>query len=126
MSQVLLVDDNPVQLGIREAVLRNAGLQVHLASNAESALAALRELGDKIGLVVTDHVMPECSGSEFVSRLRQEHPSLRVIVLSGLPDASREYDGLNVVFRTKPLPPTELIELLRVTLENSDRHSGAA
>jgi hypothetical protein len=28
-----------------------------------------------------------------------------VIVLSGLPDAEEEYEGLNVAFRMKPLPP---------------------
>ena len=34
-------------------------------------------------------------------------------MLSGLPDAEMEYEGLNVAFRLKPLPPAELIELVR-------------
>lgn len=113
MSQVLLVDDNPVQLQIRETILRNAGLGVAIATSAESALALLRTAGQHIGLVVTDHIMPGTSGSEFVRRLRASDDQMPVLVLSGLPDAEMEYEGFNVAFRLKPLPPTELIELVR-------------
>ncbi|MGH9568615.1 MAG: response regulator, partial [Candidatus Angelobacter sp.] len=60
MKQVLLLDDNPSQLSIRELVLRKGGLESHIATNAHSALALLRsDPGQqKIGAVVTDHVMP--------------------------------------------------------------------
>ena len=58
LSDVLLIDDNPLQLKVREAVLRKAGFQVHVATTAESALALLRTLADRVGVVVTDHFMP--------------------------------------------------------------------
>src|SRR5271157_2672296 len=73
LSEVLLVDDNPLQLKVREAVLRNAGFQVTLATTAVSALAILRTLDDRIGVVVTDHFMPECSGSELVRSIRAKN-----------------------------------------------------
>ena len=104
MSQILLVDDNPVQLSVREEVLRRAGFQVSIATTAESALATLHTLGDRIAVIVTDHLMPGCSGPELVRRIRAENNWVAVIVLSGLPDASSEYEGLEVVFRAKPLP----------------------
>ena len=126
MNQVLLVDDNPVQLSVREAVLRKAGFQVSIASTAESALATLRTLGDRIGVIVTDHLMPGRSGPELVRRIRAENDWIAVIVLSGLPDANSEYEGLEVVFRAKPLPPPELIELVRSSLAQANRHRGAA
>ena len=126
MNQVLLVDDNPVQLSVREAVLRKAGFQVSIASTAESALATLRTLGDRIGVIVTDHLMPGRSGPELVRRIRAENDWIAVIVLSGLPDANSEYEGLAVVFRAKPLPPPELIELVRSSLAQANRHRGAA
>ena len=126
MNQVLLVDDNPVQLGVREAVLRKAGLQVSIATNAESALAALRIIRDRIGVVVTDHLMPGCSGPELVRRIRAENDWIPIIVLSGLPDAVSEYEGLEVVFRVKPFPPPELIEVVRSSLAEANRHRGAA
>jgi len=126
LNQVLLVDDNPVQLSVREAVLRNAGFQVSIATNAESALAALRIIRDRIGVVVTDHLMPGCSGPELVRRIRAENNWIPIVVLSGLPDAVSEYEGLEVVFRAKPFPPPELIELVRSSLVEANRHRGAA
>jgi len=125
MSRVLLIDDNPVQLGVREAVLRKAGFQVSVATTTESALAALR-VGEKIGVVITDHVMPASSGSELVRTIRAEYKCIPVIVLSGLPDAEIEYRGLDVVFRIKPLAPEDLIELVRINLEEATRQRGAA
>jgi DNA-binding response OmpR family regulator len=113
LSQVLLVDDTPVQLQVRETILRHAGFGVAIATSAESALALLRSASQHVGLVITDHVMPGTSGSEFVRRLRASDAEMPIIVLSGMPDAEQEYEGLNVAFRLKPLPPDELIELVR-------------
>jgi DNA-binding response OmpR family regulator len=126
LNQVLLVDDNPVQLSVREAVLRKAGFQVSIATSVESALATLRVIRDRIGVIVTDHLMPGCSGLDLVRQIRAESDWIPVIVLSGLPDATSEYDGLEVVFRAKPLPPLELIELVRSSLAEANRHRGAA
>ena len=126
MNQVLLVDDNPLQLSVREAVLRNAGFQVSVATSADSALATLRVIRDRIGVIVTDHLMPGGGGPQLVRRVRAENDWIPVIVLSGLPDAISEYEGLEVVFRTKPLPPPELIELVRASLAEANRHRGAA
>jgi len=124
--QVLLIDDNPVQLKVREAVLRNAGFAVATAATAENALATMLVLGDRIGVVVTDHVMPVCSGAEFVRRLRAQNDWVPVVVLSGMPDAMNEYEGMHVQFRPKPVPPSELIELVRAGLAESLRQRGAA
>jgi len=125
MRQVLLIDDNALQLSVREAVLRKAGFSVSIATTAESALATLRVLGDRIGLVVTDHVMPGHSGSDFVRALRTENDYVSVVVLSGLPDAESEYEGLNVVFRQKPIPPPELIALVRENMRGNGHDQAA-
>lgn len=126
MSQVLLVDDNPLQLSVREAVLRTAGFQVSVATTAESALATLRVLSDRIGVLITDHLMPGCSGSELVRQIRTFNQWLPVIVLSGLAEAETEYADLGVVFRHKPIPPPELIELVRASLDQAQQQRGAA
>ena len=126
LRQVLLVDDNPIQLSVRETVLRNAGFQVSVATTAGSALATLRAFGDHIGVIVTDHLMPEASGSELVRQIRASGNWIPVIVLSGLTEAESEYQGLEVVFRVKPLPPPELIALVRSSLDRASENRGAA
>ena len=106
--------------------MRDAGLQVFVATTADSALATLRGLPNRVGVVVTDHIMPGCSGSELVQQIRQFNSWLPIIVLSGMPDAEAEYQELDVVFRSKPFPPSELIELVKSSLERAERIQGAA
>jgi len=126
LREILLVDDNPLQLRVRKAVLQSGGFQVSVATSAADALAMLRSLSDRIGLVMTDHVMPDGSGSDLVRAIRGENDSLPIVVLSGLPEAIAEYGGLGVIFRAKPFPPAELIELVRKALDVSIRERGAA
>jgi DNA-binding NtrC family response regulator len=115
--RVLLIDDSPLQLRVREAVLRDAGFEVCIATTAEGALAILRtELGKTVGTVVTDHIMPGLTGADLIKAIRDVQPGIPVIVITGLPDAEEEYAGLDVVFRTKPIQPADLIDLVRRTM----------
>ena len=127
MKQVLLLDDNSAQLMVRELVLRKGGMETHVASNAQSALALLRStLGQEIGLVVTDHIMPGMDGAEFVRQLRSFNPEIPVIVISGMAEAEQEYADLSVMFRTKPCEPEDLIALVRTTLSKNPRNRASA
>jgi CheY-like chemotaxis protein len=128
MKQVLLLDDNPAQLLVRELVLRKGGLESHVATNAQSALAFLRSgLGqEKIGVVVTDHIMPGMDGAQFVRELRAFNEEMPVIVISGLAEAEQEYANLAVTFRTKPCEPEDLIALVQTTLTKDPRSRASA
>ena len=92
---------------MREMVLRKGSIECHVATTAQSALALLRSAPgqNKIGCVVTDHLMPGMDGVEFVRQLRSFNQEIPVIVISGLPDADREYAGLDIIFRLKPCEP---------------------
>lgn len=127
MKQVLLLDDNVAQLTIREMVLRRAAIECHVATTAQSALALLRTSSgkSKIGAVITDHLMPGMDGVEFVRQLRSFNPEIPVIVISGLPDADHEYQGLDVIFRLKPLEPEDLIALVQSTLDSASKRRSA-
>ena len=120
---VLLVDDNPIQLSARQMVLRQAGLEVQVATSADSALALLRTLShaNNVGVIVTDHIMPHATGSEFVRMVREVNPQVPVIVISGLAEAEAEYEGMNVIFRQKPCPPPELIDLVTQAVKKSEQ-----
>jgi DNA-binding response OmpR family regulator len=117
LAGILLIDDNPVQLRAREAVLRNAGYETHIATTQESALALLRsKVSEGIGAIITDHIMPGSSGAEFVRALRAAKSGVPVIVITGLAEAESDYQGLGITFRQKPCPPEELIALVRSSL----------
>ena len=56
--------------------------------------------------------MPNMNGPQLVALVREENEDLPIVVLSGLPDAEQQYEGMNVTFRLKPFPPDSLIELV--------------
>ena len=119
-THILLVDDNPVQAEARRAILARSGADVLVASGAQEALSVLEdpEYRERIGLMVTDHLMPGMNGPELVRLVRASLPEMPVLVLSGLPDAEEAYAGFPVLFRLKPFPPAELIRLCKHMLCN--------
>lgn len=111
-KSILLVDDNAVQAAIRQVILKRAGYCVFAALNPARALEQLQngDFHSEINLVITDHIMPGMSGTEFVRQIRQTYQDLPVLVISGMEEAEEEYAGLRVNFLLKPLPPERLIE----------------
>jgi len=112
IKTILLVDDNAVQATVRQAILKRNGYSVIAALNPARALEQLRSGGflNEIHLIITDHIMPGMSGSVFVREIRNLQPEIPVLVISGLEEASSEYEGLNVEFRVKPLHPQYMLE----------------
>ena len=110
-ATILLIDDNAVQAATRQAILKRSGYFVIPVMNPRRALQQFREqdFPAEIDLVITDHIMPEMNGSEFVRELREIHPELPVLVISGMEDAQEQYRDLNVSFRLKPLLPDNLL-----------------
>ncbi|MEO8737253.1 MAG: response regulator [Edaphobacter sp.] len=108
---ILLIDDNAVQAATRQAILKRAGYTAIAVLNPRRALEQFQgdEFASEVSLVITDHIMPGMNGSEFVRLLRRTHPTLPVLVVSGLEEAEDEYAALNVLFRLKPLPPDNLL-----------------
>jgi DNA-binding NtrC family response regulator len=114
-GNLLLIDDNAVQAATRQTILKRAGYFVIAALNPARALEQIQggDLPEEIRLVITDHLMPGMSGADFVRALRKTHPTLPVLVISGLEEAEQEYSGLNVTFRMKPLLPDNLLETVK-------------
>ncbi|SEF73847.1 Response regulator receiver domain-containing protein [Bryocella elongata] len=108
---ILLIDDNAVQAATRQTILKRAGYFVIAVLSPERALEQFRnqDFPDTISLVITDHIMPGMNGNEFVRSLRTFDPSVPVLVISGMVEAEEEYEGLNVLFRLKPLLPDNLL-----------------
>lgn len=104
MPDVLLIDDNAIQLRVRESVLRDVGLSVVRASSADEALACFRSSLAGVKVIVTDHLMREGNGSVIVRQFRKFWPSVPVVVISGMSEAEHEYSGLDVTFLRKTLP----------------------
>ncbi|HWU37938.1 MAG TPA: response regulator [Candidatus Acidoferrum sp.] len=81
--RILVVDDEPVVLEALEALLRQEGHQVRTASDGATALRFV-EL-EQPDILLLDLHLPDVSGFEVVSRLRQipELSAVPVIAFSG-------------------------------------------
>jgi CheY-like chemotaxis protein len=123
---ILLIDDNAIQAAIRQTVLKRAGYFVIAALNPMRALEQFKDdaFPAPINAVITDHIMPGMNGAQFIRELRKTHPSIPVMVISGLEEAEQEYAGLNVQFLLKPLSPDLLLSHLHYLIENEQE--GAA
>jgi CheY-like chemotaxis protein len=81
-KRVLVVDDErPIRRFFQE-VLENAGYGVVTAENGKDATRCLRE-DEGIDIVLTDLVMPEMEGIEFISAVRKSRPDLKIVATTG-------------------------------------------
>ena len=81
VERVLVVDDEePIRRFLKE-ILENAGYHVETACNGKEARLRLSE--QAFQLVITDLIMPEVEGIEFIGGIRRDRPQLRVIATSG-------------------------------------------
>lgn len=113
---ILVVDDQPEVSRVVEAILQRAGYAVRLASGAEAALALLRE-GMRVDLVLSDVVMPdEIDGIGLLHRLRESHPGLRVLLMSGYAPGLERLGGLAVDVVRKPFTRKTLTDAVEAAL----------
>jgi CheY-like chemotaxis protein len=80
---VLIADDDPSVLAMMGAVLRNAGFTVLEADNGVAACSIVRTHGPELRAVVTDAVLPGCSGVEVVGEVRRTMPHVPVLLITG-------------------------------------------
>ncbi len=79
---ILLVDDEEQILRSYEMTLRMGGYPAVIAcQKSRKALAMLAE--NPIGLVLLDLTMPEMSGEELLDQIKQIHPNLPVVIITG-------------------------------------------
>ncbi|MDB5048393.1 MAG: domain S-box-containing protein [Fibrobacteres bacterium] len=114
MKTILLVEDEDMLRGLIRELLEIKGYLVLEACQGVEALDLLRQTGKPVDLVLTDVVMPHMSGSDMVERLRKEHPTMKVIFMSGYTGANnaaihKSLEMPGVAFLQKPFRLNALI-----------------
>jgi PAS domain S-box-containing protein len=108
---VLLVDDEDTVRRIARRVLEADGYTVLTASDPNEALAIAARSPRAIQVLLTDVVMPGMSGPRLAAQLRLERPEIRVVYMSGYPDAITGSHGVRdpgTIYLQKPFAPAEL------------------
>jgi len=107
---ILIVDDEPNNILLLKGLLEQMGHQV---ISAENAIIGLKKLNRSIDLVVSDVMMPEMDGFEFVEKIRENHETydIPVLVVTTLNDKADRLRAVEVGandFIAKPVDPIEL------------------
>ena len=111
VGTILLVEDeDPVRLFSARA-LRNKGYTVLEAKSGEAALQIIQAGAEPIHLIVTDVVMPRMDGPTLIKTVRETHPDMKVVFISGYTEDTfrkRIGDDADIHFLAKPFSLKQL------------------
>jgi DNA-binding NtrC family response regulator len=114
VATVLLVDDEEPVLRLVSAALRNDGYNVITACDAATALHLSRgQL--TLNILITDLDMGKgrMNGIELAGRVKDEHPDVDILVISGAADVRELVREHNLPFLAKPFTAASLIYSLK-------------
>jgi two-component system, cell cycle response regulator len=128
-SDILVVDDNPINLKVLRAVLEKAGYSVRCAVNGHDTLQEIARL--KPDLVLLDVQMPDIDGFEVCRRLKSSKVSedIPVIFITATDTVEGQVEGFKsggVDYISRPLQMPEVLArvrnqlMLRKLQQNSD------
>jgi len=113
---ILVVDDEPLIVQYVQRVLRRANYRVLTATDAEEAWAIFEQRRVRIGLLLTDIVMPgPMDGLELAAKIRETEPALPILLMTGaIPESdprSVEMTEKGLLLR-KPFLPKQLLDFM--------------
>jgi CheY-like chemotaxis protein len=123
LPSILVVDDEPGVRATLEEVLELDGHSVVIAADGREGCQVL-ERTPSVGLVLIDLVMPNQEGIETIKQIRQTHPHVGIIAMSGAfggqcLDVAR-YLGADATL-AKPIDMRRLRETAIVLLQRDTR-----
>jgi signal transduction histidine kinase/CheY-like chemotaxis protein/HPt (histidine-containing phosphotransfer) domain-containing protein len=123
--RVLLVDDDPVNREVGEAILNRLGHRPTIARNGASAVALARD--QAFDIILMDLHMPDMDGVEAASRIGKlslpKMPRIIAVTADMSPSARERLAGAGI---TKVVSKPILINALREAIEDDTRDEPAA
>jgi len=117
-ENILVVDDAPDTIEVLSRNLSAAGYVVRTASSVPDAVAILDSAA--IDLVITDYKMPKVDGLTLVRHVRENHPDIGVMMITGYATVRGAVDAVKMgaeEYVPKPFTDEELLSAVRRTLE---------
>jgi DNA-binding response OmpR family regulator len=122
MERILVVeDDHAVQKALRR-LFETEGFEIEISADGKSALEAFRRMAP--AAIVLDLRLPLVSGRDVCREIKQQSPTVPIIVLSAASDVSDKVLLLELGaddYVTKPFSPRELLARVRAALRRTVR-----
>jgi CheY-like chemotaxis protein len=111
---VLVVDDYiPSRYGFRRILAPDG----YAFAEADDGAAALRQLGPGVGLAIIDVNLPDISGFDLCTQIKELHPEIPVVLISASYRAIEQHGGWRgcgaEAFLEQPVEADELRALVR-------------
>jgi two-component system, cell cycle sensor histidine kinase and response regulator CckA len=119
-ERVLLVEDDDRVRAVAKKILEAYGYRVLAAPQGNDALAFAAQLHARLDLVLIDIILPGLSGPELVEHLREGHPGIKVLFMTGYLDYSLlKPDAIDPTMNLiqKPFTPETLARKVREVLD---------
>ena len=95
-GMIVVVDDERIVTSAFKTLLMVEGYtNAHYFNNPEEALEFLKD--NRPDLVISDFLMPQMNGLEFLKRVKELYPEVSKIILTGYADKENAINAINEV-----------------------------
>ena len=112
--KILIVDDNDLMRTLLRGILRNDDCQI--IGEARNGILALDSIDkEKPDIVFLDVMMPEMDGLETLQAIKQKHPEIIVVMITGNPSKENVQESIQggaSGFIIKPFNAGKVLETL--------------
>jgi nitrogen-specific signal transduction histidine kinase/CheY-like chemotaxis protein len=122
-ERILFVDDEEYLVFMTQQILGRLGYQVTSRTSSVEALEAFRAKPDEYDLVITDMTMPNMTGVELSTRLREIKPDIPILLCTGFSEMIDEDKAKNMgisAYIMKPILKDEIAGAIRRVLDKVD------
>jgi signal transduction histidine kinase/DNA-binding response OmpR family regulator len=119
---ILIAEDEPLVSELARQILCSRGYNVLCCSDVEAAINTAKDFSGEIHLIMADVIMPKMKGSELCKVVRNHRPDIKVLLMSGYPEAEliNRLDDLKgaAAFLKKPFTVASLLKQVKVLLDS--------
>ena len=119
-ERILFVDDEEALVFMTQQTLERLGYQVTSRTSSVEALEAFRAKPDAFDLVITDMTMPNITGVELTSRLKEIRADIPIIICTGFSEVIDKNRAKALGIREyvmKPIVKEEIARTIRKVLD---------
>ncbi len=118
---ILVVDDELLIRDLLYDFFNGQGWDISVAENGEKALQVMQ--AKDFDLVLSDIKMPEMDGLALTNRVKESHPDLPVVLMTGFPSVDTAVEALRQKvddYVIKPFNINQLYKLVEAKVKTSE------
>jgi two-component system, LuxR family, response regulator FixJ len=126
---VYVVDDDPEISNSLALLLSSVAIEAETYESADAFAADFHQSSDRPAMLLLDVRLPGTNGMLLLERLRAEHPSLPIVIITGHGDIDMAVRAMKlgaVDFITKPFASQRLLDLVQKVLPQAMQQSRIA